>query len=221
MNCTTVQLVLIRAKSMQLCVWIDCWNLFWWFGFNLYVRGRFQKYLIKLNLQSIKNLLCISTVLIETTVLSKMAARSPCPSQDGRQPCTFSPSDTTSGITPTPPLSKILPGFLLRRLVIYLFPFNLRGIFYISVIFSKWMTVGSDTYMPKSKAPKMDDLDYSKSPKNLVFFYLVLFNLAKWANVLACAVLTFHRFSDKSRFDLRGVWVNGLSTNRITGRWLS
>lgn len=48
------------------------------------------------------------------------------------------------------------------RLVIYLFHFRLWGIFYISLSLGYWMTFDSDTYMPKSKAPKMDDLDYSK-----------------------------------------------------------
>ena len=35
------------------------------------------------------------------------------------------------------------------------------------------MTVSSDTYMPKSKTPKMDDLDYSKWDQ-----YIAL--LARW-----------------------------------------
>lgn len=32
------------------------------------------------------------------------------------------------------------------------------------------MTFDSDTYMPKSKSPKMDDLDYSKSSGFCVVF---------------------------------------------------
>lgn len=54
------------------------------------------------------------------------------------------------------------------------------------------MTVGSDTYMPKSKAPKMDDLDYSKRLQ-IMFWYLVLFDvLATRANALACVISTSH-----------------------------
>lgn len=41
--------------------------------------------------------------------------------------------------------------------------FSFRGILsHISLDFLYWMTVDSEIFMPKSKAPKMDDLDYSK-----------------------------------------------------------
>lgn len=41
--------------------------------------------------------------------------------------------------------------------------FSCEDIFtHISLIFRYWMTVDSEIFMPKSKAPKMDDLDYSK-----------------------------------------------------------
>lgn len=43
------------------------------------------------------------------------------------------------------------------------FTFSFEDILlHISLVLWYWMTVDSEIFMPKSKAPKMDDLDYSK-----------------------------------------------------------
>ena len=52
------------------------------------------------------------------------------------------------------------------------------------------MTVDSEIYMPKSKAPKMDDLDYSKHLKSLFQFAI-----AKGANASAVATRMFICFN--------------------------